>query len=395
MTPAEIILRKNLVASGLSSDEWSTVYAGIRERAFFSSHVEAVRYLDTARTRIAEMLDAVRNADGAVTSRAQVVSDIMRAARESGIATGTGLITDPGSASRAAVIVDTNAGLAAGYARAEQANTFGARLAFPAQELVRIEERERPRDWRTKWIAKGGRLYGGRMIALKGDPIWLAISAFGHPYPIFDYNSGMGVEDVSFDEAVALGIIKDDYQPPEESPLKSFNDGLEAQLKVNQIDFGSLQKAFGDQIRLEDGKLRWRQDIFKKAFEGKTPFDIKLGCASPAVYTRIPDYDLALVLRDTPLIVTQKWLNRKRKSGIDHRDHFKSLPDEPDDIPLTLADVELLPAIWHRPDKVEKVGATRIRLSMKAADGGTYQAVVDCGKNKAELITFYKEGKQK
>jgi hypothetical protein len=39
----------------------------------------------------------------------------------------------------------------------------------------------------------GGQIFGGRMIALKSDPIWTAISAFGTPYPPFDYNSGMWV----------------------------------------------------------------------------------------------------------------------------------------------------------------------------------------------------------
>jgi len=73
------------------------------------------------------------------------------------------------------VIIDTNAGMAAGYVRAEIANTYDARLAFPAQELVRIEERERPRDWRRRWIEAGGELHAGRMVALKGAPVWAAI----------------------------------------------------------------------------------------------------------------------------------------------------------------------------------------------------------------------------
>ena len=80
------------------------------------------------------------------------------------------------------------------------------------------------------------------------------------------------------------------------------------------------------------------------------------------------------------------------KKGIDHRDHFKNLPDQPDDIPLTIEDLELLPAIWREPDTVEKVDQTRIMLSMKSLNGGTYKAVVDCGGQTAELITLYKEG---
>lgn len=228
-TPSEIILRKNLVTHpDLTSDDWASISTGIKDRAFFSSRVESVRFLDVCRTRIAELLDGARNQDDAITSRAQVVSDIMRAARESGIATGTGKLTDPGSVSRANVIIDTNAGMAAGYTAAIQSNTLGARLAFPAQELIRIEERQVPRNWSARWIAAGGQLYQGRMIALKEDPVWTKISRFGTPYPPFDFNSGMGVEDVSYEEAVELGVIQDDYKPPEKSPMKAFNEKLEA-----------------------------------------------------------------------------------------------------------------------------------------------------------------------
>ena len=397
MSPAEIILLKNLVSSSpdMDSSAWDKVRAGIKDRAFFSSRVESVRFLDVCRSKIADLLGNVRNSDGALTSRAEVVSSIMRAAREAGITSGSSSISDPGSEARANVIIDTNAGLASGYARLEMDSTLGARIAFPCYELVRIEERNVQRDWRSKWIAKGGRLYQGRMVALKDDPIWTAISRFGCPYPPFDYNSGMGLDDVSHDEAVALGVIKEDFEPPEKSPLESFNANLEADLKADQSEFEKLQNDFGDQIRLENGKLRWRQEVFRDAFNAREPFDIKLGCATPSVFERVPDSDLALVLRDTPLVVTQKWLNAKRRNGVDHRDHFKYLPDEPGDIPLTLSDVELLPSIWREPDRVEKVGQTRIMLSMKASDGGTYKAVVDCGKEIAELKTFYKVSKDK
>ena len=58
------------------------------------------------------------------------------------------------------------------------------------------------------------------MVALKEDPVWTRISRFGQPWPPFDFNSGMGVEDVSHDE---------------------------------------LRRVFGDQIRHEGGTIRWRQ----------------------------------------------------------------------------------------------------------------------------------------
>ena len=393
MSPSEIILRKNLVASGLSSAEWSSLSAALRDRAFFSSRVQSLRFLETCRARIADLLAANPNSDGATTSRAQAVSDIMRAAREAGIATGKGGLTDPGSPSRAAVIVDTNAAMAAGYARAEQANSYGARLAFPAYELVRVEERREPRDWRRRWIAAGGKLYQGRMVALKDDPVWTAISRFGHPYPPFDFGSGMGLDDVSFDDALALGLVKDDYQPPEKSPLKTFNDGLEADLNVDDGNtLGELRKIFGDQIRNDNGKLSWRHDLIREAFNSEKPFAIRLGEPSPSLLSKLPDSLPAQSCEGKPLTVTQDWLNHKRKDGGTHRDHFYPLETDERNIPLTVEDLELIPSIWNDPDAVsdKTSNKNRILLERKALDGGIYNMVVDI-ENQPRLVTFYKK----
>ena len=227
MTPQEIILRKSLVLNGsMSSADWEWMSAGIKDRAFWVSRCESLDFVDTCHKTISDLLANAKGASGAVTSRAEVVSAIMQAARKAGLDTGSASITNHGSVARANVIIDTNAGMAAGYATAIQSNSYGARLAFPAQELVRIEERQVPRSWQNIWRQHGGKIYpGGRMIALKEDPIWSAISRFGNPYPPFDYNSGMGVDDVSYDEALKLGVLPSKhYQPPEESPIKSFNN---------------------------------------------------------------------------------------------------------------------------------------------------------------------------
>ena len=51
-----------------------------------------------------------------------------------------------------------------------------------------------------------GQIHGGRMIALKDDPVWLKISDFGHPHPPFAFGSGMDMVDISRVEAVELGL---------------------------------------------------------------------------------------------------------------------------------------------------------------------------------------------
>src|SRR5574337_1593062 len=92
---------------------------------------------------------------------------------------------------------------------------------WPAQELFRAFPRKTHRQWsgedaeniikgepiEGRWADAGGQLFDGRMIALKNAPIWTDISAFGNPYPPFDFNSGMWVRDVDRETAMKYGLI--------------------------------------------------------------------------------------------------------------------------------------------------------------------------------------------
>ena len=359
MTPEEIILHKNLVTSSqtMNSAAWSEVSAALRDRAFFSSRVESVRFLETCRTRIAEMLANKPNAEGAITSRAQVVSDIMRAARESGIAQGTERLTDPGSVARANVIIDTNAGMAAGYAKAIQSNSYGARLAFPAQELVRIEERQVPRSWQNIWRSHGGKMSpGDRMIALKEDPIWSAISRFGTPYPPFDFNSGMGVDDVSYEEALELGVLPSkNYQPPKESPLENFNASLEAELTMDRKSdaFHALREAFGDQIVQVDGKVKWRSQFVRDVIEesyGENGRMMKLGKITNKAFEKVPQ-ELKSVFEGSSGERMGLTVTKELATHIKNHEHYKADPRKTN-MPLMPEDLDLIPTIWRDPDRV-------------------------------------------
>ena len=48
MTASEKLLQKRLVTSGLSSNDWDRVAAGLKDRAFWSARVQNVRFLQTA-----------------------------------------------------------------------------------------------------------------------------------------------------------------------------------------------------------------------------------------------------------------------------------------------------------------------------------------------------------
>ncbi len=98
----------------------------------------------------------------------------------------------------------------------------------PCQELVRVSRRRVPRNWAARWKAAGGKFYGhGRMIAAKDDPIWKKISRFGLPYPPFDYNSGMGLRNIRRAEAMALGVIPENYKVKPD-PARKLTDNLQA-----------------------------------------------------------------------------------------------------------------------------------------------------------------------
>jgi len=374
MTPAEKILSKAIVLSPLSAAEHDAISAGLLDRAFFSARCQSVRHLQRAQKAIADMLASARLPDGSLASRAKAVSEIMRSARAEGIATGAGGITDPSSAERASVIVSTNAGLAAGYASYAAANTLGARAAFPAQELVRVEPREVERDWPARWKAAGGKIYGGRMAALLGDPVWTAISRFGVPYPPFDYNSGMGVVAVDYDEAVSIGLINEGWTPPERSPLQDFNATLEDELEFKGRDdpgWQFLQDAFGDQIKYEQGKVRWQADIVTDMLEGLTQTQsVRLGAATDLARAALPE-GIADPFGRNRLTLTKPVLSHAwDKHGPGQTD--------PRNAALTKQDVALIPHVWRNPDRIVPSPDTpgAFFVEKKMADGGTIRLVV-------------------
>jgi len=128
--------------------------------------------------------------------------------------------------------------------------------AFPAQEFIRVSPRLHPRtDWKARWIEAGGR--AGRMVALKTDPVWIALSRFGRPWPPFDYGSGMGLRDISRREAIALRLMKKDerIQPIE----KPFTEKMQADVSgLSDKMQSALKRSFGDQVEIVNGVAKWK-----------------------------------------------------------------------------------------------------------------------------------------
>lgn len=137
-----------------------------------------------------------------------------------------GTLQDLRSFRRMDLIVRTQLDLMTGAGQQMRGHQALDLASHPAWELYRIENRSAPRDWPSRWVIAGGRdpaETGGRMIALKGDPVWGELGAWenfndalGVDYPPFAFNSGMGWKEIAAAEVQALGITGPDGETPEE-----------------------------------------------------------------------------------------------------------------------------------------------------------------------------------
>ncbi len=132
-----------------------------------------------------------------------------------------GSLQDLSSASRINLILNTQAQLA--FGRGQKIEGELTADEYPAWELVRIEARATERgDWDARFVEAGGVALGGRMIALKHDPVWedlgsaaLFNDALDTDHPPFAFNSGMGWQPVDRAECVRLGLVGEGYTAPE------------------------------------------------------------------------------------------------------------------------------------------------------------------------------------
>ena len=212
------VARSGKIPTTLSSKEIMKIDAQLRERSIFSARVANTEILD----EISSITRAVVRGEMTPAAARRQLGTFIRAEGYEPEPGEEGTIKDLTSKARLNLIVDTNARMAKGYAkRVESMANLEDR---PWQELYRQYRRKQPRDWVTRWRQAGGRLMGGRFLAPVTSPIWAGISAFGLPYPPFDFNSGMGVR--------TLPNSKVGKKAPKQKPqrIQEFNDGLQSEL---------------------------------------------------------------------------------------------------------------------------------------------------------------------
>lgn len=399
MTASEIILQKALVGSNLDSSQWNQIQAGFRNRAFISSRVAKVNILDAMRRKAAEYAEG-----GADLSkiRMEFREELKTLHYDPKGAKG---IQNLLSQSRIDVIVKTNVAQARGYMQYAEGMTPGAFAAFPAQEFTRVAHRRQQRkDWPQRWKKAGGKTYGGKMIALKDDPVWERLSVFGNPFPPFDWGSGMGVLDVDRKTAIRLGLVSDEELRGKtaalrEKPTPGFNDNLQATFPVSAEHYSQtkaiLGKDFGDLVKIDNGVLKWRPEVLEETVLHGKNFDIQLGKPQSGMLNLLRSNPktapFADVIEGEQLHVDQTWRDTKRPDGTTHDSHFYPNPEHPEDIPLKPEEMEMLPCMWRKPDRVMKLGADLFLAETDAFDGSTYMMQVKITKKgHPKLWTFFK-----
>lgn len=243
---------KVLLPTELRTDLLQTLSPQVRERAMFSAGVTSAETLQ-------EFSDAIGDLATGRVDRATKRANLKRFLEKKGYAPAEGergSLTDLSSDARLNLILETNLEMAQGYGRWVQGQDPAILDQWPAQELVRVRDAREPRPWLTIWQDAGGTVFpGNRMIALKNDRIWMRISRFGLPYPPFDFNSGMDVQDIDRDEAMALDLIDRDTELFPQS--RDFNQDLQATPDVREESLRQeLEEQLAGVASFVDGVLR-------------------------------------------------------------------------------------------------------------------------------------------
>ena len=255
--------KKKPIAKKLSSKQWAAMPTAIKERAYFTSNVESMKFLNKSKKMLTDYLSGAREMvttpDGRrvsalkKTGRADFIYKMQKLAKETGLGNilppGTDmsrdLITrmkDIASESRLKLIFDTQTQQAQSYGYYKQGQDPAILDAYPAQRFIRAEQRKVPRP-----LHKSNR----NEVRRKDDmEFWLrmnnqSIGGFGVPFGPWGFNSGMDVEDVRRDEAIRMGLIAKNEQvlPPDDT----FNKDLKAAADVE----GEFLEKFMDKLGMD------------------------------------------------------------------------------------------------------------------------------------------------
>jgi hypothetical protein len=252
------------IGSAMMSAEWHDVPVALRERAWFSSQVENMRFLQRAKDALGEFLTGARETlpDGQTMLKTGSRADFVEQMREFALKEGMGPIDeslagglrDITSERRLSLIFDTQVRQAEDFGYYRQGMDADVLNEFPAQRFIRVQEVKDPRE---SHIQYEGQVY------LKSDPIWADVinEDFGVPWGPWGWGCGHDVEDVDRDEAESLGLI--DPGQEVQADTRSFNENLRASTQGIEPDLlDKLLQEFGAQVEWDGNaeELRWKAE---------------------------------------------------------------------------------------------------------------------------------------
>ncbi|MCU0751425.1 MAG: hypothetical protein MUC40_00065 [Akkermansiaceae bacterium] len=232
--------KRGLLPTALSTKELRELGADVLARSVFSARATNAIFADELK-KIIDRLAAGDIGEGQARTAIWEILDILGYYAEKGGFPAEelepavkGTLQDLMSFRRRDLIVRTQRDLMQGAGLKMRGSEPDRLSEFPAWELVRNLDVTVPRNWngespskkdpRSRWVIAGGTLVdGGRMVALKGDPIWGEIGSYenfsdalGVDHPPFAFNSGMGWREISAEEAAQLAISGPDGETVEE-----------------------------------------------------------------------------------------------------------------------------------------------------------------------------------
>lgn len=222
--------KRDALPTTLGTEDLREMGADVLARSVFTARGSNAVFADALK-KVIDRLTAGDIGDGQARTAIYEILDALGYDAEMGGFPGEelepalkGTIQDLRSHRRVDLIVRTQRDLMRGAGQQMRGSTPDRLSTFPAWELVRVMDVAVPRDWPARWKICGGELVdGGRMIALKGDPIWGELGSYdtfddalGVDHPPFCFNSGMGWRELSAGEVSRLGITGPDAETPEE-----------------------------------------------------------------------------------------------------------------------------------------------------------------------------------
>lgn len=247
----DAVAGRQVTPSAFRTAEWAGVDVEIRQRAFFSAGVESAGFLDRSREFILDYLaKTIDPATGGLKAqgRQQFVRDMREFAIREGLGrvdptTGTidpvireSDLRDLRSIARLQLIFDTQVESAMAYGYWRQGLSRVNLATFPAQRFIRIRPVLTPRPYHAA---------NENVVKLKTDiAFWLDMNRdFNVPWGPWGFNSGMGVEDVSRREAIALGLLRPD-EKLDPAPLMPYNAMMQASAaRLSTVSRANLRRA--------------------------------------------------------------------------------------------------------------------------------------------------------